>query len=162
MACNLWPRHPGTLFVHPFHKLWCSLEKQKVDNFSFLVSSMRDVVCSRQRRRTSIKDPVASRHPKTNISLFYRPGSRFTNLKLSYLSLWLALFQGKTLLEEKTVIVELGKSWPWGWIFSHKIRIEERVWFEVFWLFVSFILFKGFNGIYRQSPVRTPDIKTSK
>ena len=32
-------------------------------------------------------------------------------LKLSYLSLWLALFQGKTLLEEKTVIVELGESW---------------------------------------------------
>ena len=33
-------------------------------------------------------------------------------LKLSYLSLWVALFQGKTLLEEKTVIVELGESWP--------------------------------------------------
>ena len=29
-------------------------------------------------------------------------------LKLSYLSIWLALFQGKTLLEEKTVKVELG------------------------------------------------------
>ena len=34
-------------------------------------------------------------------------------LKLSNLGLWLALFQGKTLLEEKTVIVELGESWTY-------------------------------------------------
>ena len=33
-------------------------------------------------------------------------------LKLYYLSLLLALSQIKTLLEEKTVIVELGESWP--------------------------------------------------
>ena len=33
-------------------------------------------------------------------------------LKLYYLSLWQSLFQWKTLLVEKTVIVELGESWP--------------------------------------------------
>ena len=34
-------------------------------------------------------------------------------LKLCYLSLWLALFRWKTLLVEKTVIVEIGESQPW-------------------------------------------------
>ena len=34
-------------------------------------------------------------------------------LKLNYLSLWLALFPWKTMLVEKTVMVELGESRPW-------------------------------------------------
>ena len=37
---------------------------------------------------------------------------RNQGLNLYYLSLWLALFQPKTLLVEKTVIVELDESWP--------------------------------------------------
>ena len=40
-------------------------------------------------------------------------GQDSPSLKLCYLSLWLSLFQWKTLLVKKTVIVELGESWPW-------------------------------------------------
>ena len=45
-------------------------------------------------------------------------------LKLCYLCLWLALFQLKTLLEEKSVIVELGESQPrlWKVILLHKTK----------------------------------------
>ena len=39
-------------------------------------------------------------------------GQDSPSLKLYYLSLWLSLFQWKTLLVEKTVIVELGESRP--------------------------------------------------
>ena len=44
--------------------------------------------------------------------LFLVQGQDSTTLKLCYLSLLLATFQEKTLLEEKTVMVELGESWP--------------------------------------------------
>ena len=42
-------------------------------------------------------------------------GQDSPRLYLYYLSLWLALYQSKTLLVEKTVIVELGESWPRVW-----------------------------------------------
>ena len=46
-------------------------------------------------------------------------------LKLDFLCLWLALFQWKTKLVEKTVIVELGESWPWS---SWSINIMSMPW----------------------------------
>ena len=42
-------------------------------------------------------------------------GQDSQRLNLYYLPLILALFQSKTLLVEKTVIVELGESRPWFW-----------------------------------------------
>ena len=48
--------------------------------------------------------------PQPNINKLQ--GQDSPRLNLYYLSAWLALFQSKTLLVEKTVIVELGESWP--------------------------------------------------
>ena len=41
-------------------------------------------------------------------------GQDSPTLKLCYLKFILLTFQCKTLVEEKTVIVELGESQPWG------------------------------------------------
>ena len=49
-------------------------------------------------------------------------GQDSPSLNLYYLSLWLALFQSKILLVEKTVIVELGESWPW--CFDPTVRLR--------------------------------------
>ena len=45
---------------------------------------------------------------------FFMSGQDSPRLNLYYLGLWLALFLSKTLLVEKTVIVELDESWHWG------------------------------------------------
>ena len=44
--------------------------------------------------------------------IYHLLGQDSPSLKLYYLSLWLSLFQWKTLLVEKTVVVELGESQP--------------------------------------------------
>ena len=59
-------------------------------------------------------------------------GQDSPSLKLYYLSLWLSLFQWKTLLVEKTVIVELGESWPWNPDDSG-FRVDQG-WFDKFLL----------------------------
>ena len=49
---------------------------------------------------------------KNNTKNSNSQGQDSPSLKLFYLSLWLSFFQWKNLLEEKNVIVELGKSQP--------------------------------------------------
>ena len=48
--------------------------------------------------------------------------------KLYYLCLWLAIFQWKTLLEEKTMIVELGESWPWNFRLTQFFLTKKVPW----------------------------------
>ena len=52
-------------------------------------------------------------------------GQDSLRLNLYYLSLWLAVFQSKTLLVEKTVSVELGESWPRSPQYSSAFRRSD-------------------------------------
>ena len=67
-------------------------------------------------------------------------------LKLYYLSLWLAIFQWKSQLEEKTVIVELGESQP-RWL-----RISV-LWHNIFCFYLPLIFkLSKIHSSYLQLP----------
>ena len=59
-------------------------------------------------------------------------GVRFANVKTQlFYSLWLALSHWQTLLVEKTVIEELGESWPWS---AKRCYLNSKVNSHSIWL----------------------------
>ena len=71
-------------------------------------------------------------------------GQDSPSLKLYYLSLWLSLFQWKTLQVEKTVIVELGESMPWT------LKCKCKYWH-------SFLLHTDWNCFVKSRLPKTPN-----